>query len=170
MKPRASWPVLVLAGLSLVPILGFFFGVAAAIWGLLTDRPRGLLAAGLGAAGAILNIGILGAIGVTIASRQHKGGVSAMVAQGELDTLVNHIELYHEAHGNYPARLADLPRPTNLGKALPLIDHSIGLLNMTTEYTYIVLENGADFDLKGAGKDGIADTADDVYPTGWNDD
>jgi hypothetical protein len=156
---------MVLAALSLIPFLGFFFGFAAACWGLVTDRPRGVLAAALGGAGALLNIAVLAVIGMSIAGRSHSGGVSALIAQSELDTLVNHLELYQSEHQRYPAQLADLPRP-GVGRSLPLIDHSLGLLNVTIEYRYAVQEDGSSYVLRGVGKDGVPESPDDVYPTG----
>lgn len=169
-KPRgSSWPLLLLAGLSLIPVLGFFFGVAAACWGLVTDRPRGILAAALGGAGALLNIAVIAVLGTSLANRTHSGGISSMIAQTELDTLVTHLDQYHVDHQRYPERLADLPRPA-LGKALPTIDHSIGLFNLTTEYWYRVAEDGSSYDLRGVGKDGEAETTDDVLPTVNKDD
>src|SRR5690349_11306906 len=125
-RPRSSWPLMLLAALSLIPALGFFFGVATAIWGLVTDRPRGLLAAALGGAGALLNLVILGVIGMSIANKTHSGGVGAVIARSELDTLTNHLDLYHLDHGRYPASLADLSRGMKFTQTLPLYDHSIG--------------------------------------------
>ncbi|HWA15692.1 MAG TPA: hypothetical protein VG817_04610, partial [Gemmatimonadales bacterium] len=122
----------------------------------------------LGGTGALLNIVILGAIGMSIANMTHSGGISAIIARTELDTLANHLDLYHQEHGRYPATLADLARGRKRA-GLPLYDHSIGLLNVTTEYAYRVEQDGLGYDLRGAGRDGITDTVDDVFPTAHGD-
>jgi heme A synthase len=55
-KPKRAWPLFLLAGASFLPGFGVFFGAAAVTWGLISDRPRAMVAAGLGAAGAVLNL------------------------------------------------------------------------------------------------------------------
>jgi hypothetical protein len=158
---------MVLAALSLIPVLGFFFGFAAACWGLVTDRPRGVLAAALGGGGALLNLVVLGVIGMTQTTKGQAGGLTGAIARSELDTLVNHLDLYQAEHGRYPARLGDLPRPAGIAQQLPVLDHSIGLLNTTIEYSYEPAQDGVTYMIRGAGKDGITDTPDDILPTGW---
>jgi hypothetical protein len=163
-----SWPLMLLAALSLIPVLGFLFGFAAACWGLVTDRPRGILAAALGGTGALLNLVVLAVVGLSQTTKGQAGGLAGAIARTELDTLVSHLDRYHHAHGRYPARLADLPQPAAVGARLPVLDHSIGLLNTTIEYAYEPDKNGAAFRIRGAGKDGITDTPDDILPTGWD--
>ncbi len=158
---------MVLAALSLIPVLGFLIGVAAVCWGLVTDRPRGVLAAALGGTGALLNLVAIVVLGLGQTTRGQSGGLAGAIARSELDTLVNHLDRYFEEHGRYPARLADLPQPPSASARLPVVDHSIGLLNTTVEYAYEPHHEGETFLIRGAGKDGITDTPDDILPTGW---
>jgi hypothetical protein len=55
-RTKRSWPLFLLAGSSFLPGFGLFFGAVAATWGLVSDRPRAMLAAGVGATGALLNL------------------------------------------------------------------------------------------------------------------
>lgn len=161
-----SWPLFVLAGLSLIPLLGVLFGFIAACWGLVTDRPRGLLAAAFGGGGAILNVAVVAIIGFSVLQQNPMfKGIAGGIARMELDSLVAHLDAYRAEHGRFPSALSDLPPPGGPGRALPMIDHSISLLNMTTPYEYRPSRDGQQYDLIGAGADGIADTADDVLPT-----
>lgn len=161
-----SWPLFVLAGLAFIPVFGVLFGFIAACWGLLTDRPRGLLAAAVGGGGAILNIIVLMTVGVAMIQKNPRmGGIANSIARLELDSLEAHLDTYHTVHGRYPDALTQLPRPVGVGRVLPVIDHSIGLLNVTTLYQYRANGQGQGYELFGAGPDGVADTPDDVFPT-----
>src|SRR4051812_5282085 len=44
LTPKRSWPLLLLAGCSLLPGFGLLFGAAGVSWGLVSDRPRARLA------------------------------------------------------------------------------------------------------------------------------
>lgn len=159
--PKKSWPLFLLAGLSLIPVFGVLAGFVVACWGLLTDRPRGILAAALGGAGAILNVAVLAVVGMSMMrdSPTFKG-VALGIARVELDTLAAHLETYRSEHGRYPTALTDLPR--TLPRGLPLIDHSQSLLNTTAMYQYRPSSDGQDYHLAGAGPDGVSDTPDDL--------
>jgi hypothetical protein len=54
--PKRSWPLFVLAAAGFIPAFGLFFGAAALTWGLVSSRPRAMLAGMIGGAGALLNL------------------------------------------------------------------------------------------------------------------
>jgi hypothetical protein len=164
-SPGKSWPLLVMAGLAFIPFLGVLFGFIATCWGLVTDRPRGLIAAAIGGAGALLNIFGIVVFGMSLMKNNPAfGGLSAGIARVELDSLESRIEEYQAQHGRYPEELAQLPR-AGTSASVPIIDHSTSLLNVTVRYQYRVGSDGQSYELFGAGPDGVADTPDDVLPT-----
>jgi protein-S-isoprenylcysteine O-methyltransferase Ste14 len=161
---KRSWPLIALAVCSFVPVLGIFFGAAAATWGLVSSRPRALLGAGVGAAGALLNMlgMVLLAIGMSdnptvVAAQQH-------VTRQELAQLVQELETYRTRHDAYPGTLQALlgsPIPTRF---LNIHDQSGGFLTRTRPYQYRLAPDGAGYDLFGVGPDDTPDTPDDVRP------
>jgi len=97
-KPK--WPLFLMAWLSLVPLLGFFFGSAAAGWGLVSSRPRALVAAGIGAGGALLNIVALVALGAfVLRDRPELAAAKAEATRQGLVEVVEALEAYRAQEG-----------------------------------------------------------------------
>lgn len=163
-KPKRAWPLFLLAGAAFLPGFGVVFGAAAVTWALISDRPRALVAAGLGAAGALLNL-IGGAMLVWHAGQNPAyASAGAASARRDLSRLVGAIEAYRREQGRYPVRLAAF---TQLPYSLRLVniqDFSAGVFRRPKEYHYDLDPDGRTYTLFAVGPDGRPGTADDLYP------
>jgi hypothetical protein len=91
-----------LAGSSFLPGFGMFFGAVAATWGLVSDRPRAMLAAGVGATGALLNL-LGGALLVWHVEQEPSfAAAGERRARRDLAKLVGALEAYRDQQGHYP--------------------------------------------------------------------
>jgi hypothetical protein len=163
LKPKRSWPLLVLAGLAFVPVIGIFFGAGALTWGLLSDRPRAKLGAIVAGTGALLNIAGAMLVGVLFQHSPDMDRTRAILARRELGQLVVELEHYRTGHGRYPATLQILVGVPVPHLFINTLDHTGGLLRMQY-YQYRLAPEGDSYDLFGVGPDGIPGTADDVRP------
>ena len=164
-KPKRTWPMFLLAGASFLPGFGVFFGAAAVTWGLISDRPRAMVAAGLGATGAVLNL-IGGALLVwQVQKTPAYASVGATSARRDLRKVVEALEDYHRQEGRYPTQLTVF---TQLPYSLRLIniqDFSAGVFTRPREYQYEAAPDQQTYTLFAVGTDGEAGTADDVLPS-----
>lgn len=163
-RPKRSWPLFVVAGCSFLPGFGIFFGAIAAVWGLVSNRPRALLAAGVGATGAFLNIA--GSVAVVVRMRNDPiiRAAEADQTRQDLVQLVTHLEAYHQRNGKYPPTLPALvgtPIPTTL---INIYDHTAGFLRAPHPYQYVLSPDRENYDLFSAGPDGKPGTRDDIRP------
>lgn len=164
-RPRRSWPLFVLAGGGFIPAVGLFLGAAAVTWGLVSSRPRAMLAALIGGAGALLNM----AGGMVIVWRMQGTPViaaaNADVARRDLARLVGALEQYHVTNARYPRGLQVF---TELPLSLKLVniqDNSAGALRiMPHPYQYRLAPDGRTYVLFAVGADGKPGTDDDVVP------
>lgn len=163
-KPKRAWPLFLLAGAAFLPGFGVFFGAAAVTWALVSDRPRALVAAALGAAGALLNL-MGGALLVWHAGKNPAyASAGAANARRDLSRLAGAIEDYHRERGRYPVRLAEF---TQLPYSLRLIniqDFSAGVFSRPREYHYDLAPDGRTYTLFAVGVDGRPGTSDDLFP------
>ena len=164
-QTKRAWPLFLLAGASFIPGFGVLFGAAAVTWALVSDRPRALVAAGLGAAGAFLNM--LGG-GLLVwrlgANNPAYAAGRAGRARRDLGKLVIALETYQREQGRYPARLDAF---TQLPYSLRLVniqDFSAGVFSRPRQYHYDLAPDGQTYTLFGVGADGRAGTTDDVFP------
>jgi len=163
-KPKRSWPLLLLAGCSIIPGFGIFFGAAAVTWGLISDRPGAMRAVAIGAAGAFLNL-IGGAVLVWRLQQQPAyASASAASSRADLTKLVAAIEGYRSSTGRYPARLAVFAQLPYSLKLINTSDFSAGVFSRPKEYHYELAPDGRTYALFGVGVDGKPNTTDDVYP------
>jgi hypothetical protein len=162
---KHAWPLLLVAGLAFVPVLGFLFGSAAVTWALVSDRPRRTLSLILGGTGAALNLAV--PILMVVVSPQGR----LLVQRAEIDqtrqdltTVVTELERYHTRTGQYPPTLRVLvgyPIPSRL---INIHDHSQSILRWNRTYAYLVSDDGTTYDVFAVGPDGIPYTADDIRP------
>jgi hypothetical protein len=161
--PRAAWPLLLLGGLAFLPLAGVLFGFAAAVWGLVSDRPRAMLAAGLGAAGILLNFAGCGVLAWW--GNQHSGGqITVAMAQADLKEVEAQLQDHRARYHHYPESLDELrvgpfhvPSPNRY-------DKTVGFFNRTRLYQYRPDADLRSYRLFAVGPDGEPDTPDDVYP------
>ncbi len=161
---KRSWPLLVLAGCSLIPGFGLFFGAAAVSWGLVSDRPRARVAIGLGATGALLNLMGGALLMWHFTGQPAYAPVYAASSRADLNKLVDAIEGYHQDTGAYPARLAVFVQLPYSLKFVNIQDFSAGVFRRPREYQYELSPDGRGYTVYGVGADGQPGTADDVYP------
>lgn len=132
--PKRAWPLFLLAGAAFLPGFGVLFGAAAVTWALVSDRPRALVAAGLGAAGALLNL-MAGALLVWHAGKNPAfASAGAANARHDLSRLAGAIEDY------------------------------AGVFSRPREYHYDLAPDGRTYTLFAVGVDGRPGTADDLFP------
>jgi hypothetical protein len=162
--PKRSWPLFVLAGGGFIPALGLFLGAAALTWGLVSSRPRAMLAAVIGGAGALLNL----AGGMLMVWRMERtpafAAASSASASRDLAQLVGALEDYRTANGRYPARLevfAELPLALKL---VNIKDNSSGVFRIPHNYQYRLAADGRTYALSAMGGDGKPGTDDDIFP------
>jgi hypothetical protein len=165
-QPRKpSWPLLTLASLSFLPGFGFFIGSVAVTWGLLTERPRGRLAIGIAATGALLNALV---ITVVLLKAKPDGSIFAQafseVARQDMVRVVEALEAYHQRESAYPASLNELQRKAGILRPVNIYDHSGGVSLRPTPYHYRLTVDGSSYDLFAVGPDRTPDTPDDIRP------
>ena len=163
-RPKPAWPLFLLAGSSLLPGLGLFSGAAAVTWGLVSDRPRALLAAALGAAGALLNV--CGAVLLVRHLDQDPAYASAGArsAAADLGHVVAALEGYRRQEGHYPDRLAVFTRLPYSLRMINVHDFTAGVFRRPREYHYELDADGRTYTLFAVGSDGVPGTGDDIYP------
>jgi hypothetical protein len=162
---KRSWPLLALAAGAFIPMLGLFLAAAAVTWGLVSSRPRALLAAAIGAAGGLLNL--LG--GVLFVWRMQGDPVyaatTAAMSGRDLARLVGALEQYHVTNARYPRELQVF---TELPLSLKLVniqDNSASVFRiMPRPYQYRLAPDGRTYVLFAVGADGKPGTDDDVVP------
>jgi hypothetical protein len=166
-RPRVkrSWPLFVLAAGAFIPALGLFLGAAAVTWGLVSSRPRAMLAVVIGGAGALLNL--IGGV-VAVWRMQREPWFAAANADGasrDLARLVGALEEYRAGNGRYPHGLQVF---TELPLSLKLVniqDNSAGVFRlMPHPYQYRLAPDGRSYALFAVGADGKPGTVDDVVP------
>ena len=163
--PRPAWPLFVLAGFAFIPGFGILCGSLAAAWGLLSSRRRALLAAGIGAGGALLQIGIVVAwLLIAGPGSETLSTASRQAAQEDLERLVEALEEYHVRRGAYPASLAELQRSSMATRFINIYDQAGGLFRLPRPYEYHPAADGRSYDLYSAGPDREPATADDIRP------
>lgn len=164
-SPKRSWPLFTLAASGFIPAAGLFLGAAALTWGLVSSRPRAMLAATIGGAGALLNL----AGGVAMVWRMERtprfAEARAFTTGRDLSRLVGALENYRSANGRYPRRLevfGELPLSLKL---VNIHDNSSSVFGVPHTYQYRVAPDGRTYALFGVGTDGKPGTADDVFPS-----
>ena len=161
---RRSWPPFLLAGASFIPGIGVIFGAAAVTWALVSDRPRALAAAALGAAGAFLNLLGGGLLAWRLGNNPAYTAVGAARARRDMGRLVVALERYQQEQGRYPTGLDAF---TQLPYSLRLVniqDFSAGVFSRPRPYRYDLAPDGQSYTLFAVGPDGRAGTADDLFP------
>ncbi len=162
-EPKPRWPLFLLAGLSFIPVLGFFFGSLAAGWGLISSRPRALVAAAVGATGAVLNMAGLIALTIfTLRDRPEFAAAKLAATREGLREVVEALESYRDREGNYPADLNILVQQAGRRPVYP-VDPSAGFFPPRF-FEYRLGPDGLSYQLFSVGPDRQAGTEDDIYP------
>ncbi len=161
---KPAWPLLLVAGLSFVPVFGLFFGAAAVTWALISNRPRAKLSLLIAATGALLNLAVPFFVVLRMQHGETFARVEAQQTREDLTKLVSALQDYHGRAGRYPPSLqilVGIPVPTRL---INIYDHAPGLLRIPRFYEYHLSADGESYDLFSVGPDGVPHTADDIRP------
>jgi hypothetical protein len=116
----------VLSGLSFIPMVGVPFGLIAIVWGLINRRSGGGKVALISAGGFAFTIILYG--GIFYFGFFQRGGIfddlRTKLAQSNLNSVVQVVEVYRLAHGQYPDSLEALKNslPKDSTIALNLTD------------------------------------------------
>jgi hypothetical protein len=162
---KAKWPLFLLAWLSFIPIFGFFIGSAAAGWGLVSSRPRALVAAGIGAGGALLNLIGLIALGVMTLGGNRPEIIEArrIATERGLVEVVAGLEAYRRREGAYPASLGVFTERVDFRHPINPIDPSGGFFPPRL-FEYHPAKDRQTYQLFSVGPDTRPGTPDDIYP------
>jgi hypothetical protein len=165
-KPKGAGPILILGALGFVPFLGVPFGFAALCWGLISDRPRAVRAAVLGATGMVANFAACAGLAWWSAERVTPGlgGFGAIMARAELVQVVQELEQFRRARGHYPERLTELRVGPLQTPAPNIYDKALGIFNRTRPYQYYRDLGDDSYQVFSVGPDGKSGTADDIWP------
>lgn len=165
LRSKRSWPLFVLAAGGYIPAAGLVLGAAAVTWGLVSSRPRAMLAVAIGGVGALLNVAggmlVLGRMAHTPAFAEAR----VVTTRRDLGRLVGALEEYRVASGRYPGRLevfGELPLSLKL---VNIHDNSAGVFRMPHPYQYRLAPGGRSYVLFAVGADGKPGTDDDVFPS-----
>jgi hypothetical protein len=163
-RTKRSWPLFVLAACGFIPALGLFLGAAAVTWGLVSTRPRAMLAALIGGAGALLNMAGIFVFTWRMQGSPEVAAANVASASRDLARLVGALEDYRGETGRYPGQLIVFTQlPLSL-KLVNIRDNSAGVFTMPHTYQYRLASDGRTYALFAVGPDGKPGTADDVFP------
>jgi hypothetical protein len=164
-KPKPSWPLIFAACLSFIPGLGIFFGSIAVTWALLSSRPRAILAAGIGAFGALAQlIGVL--VWISFFQKSDPVYTRSIVQQTRenLVQVVVAVDDFRTREGSYPATLTQLQQSALSRRFMNIYDVAGGMFRLPRPFEYHVAADGDSFDVFSAGPDRKPGTDDDIRP------
>jgi hypothetical protein len=151
LPPRSAVPFL-LGILGLIPVVGAFVGGGLVVYSL--SYYKSWLLTLIGACGILVTVIVLG---LGLNKVRHIPGVWEKIDKQELNTLVRSVEFYKLQHGNYPDNLMQLRKDDQF---VPVSDP----IHLNPFGTFEYERIGDHYLLFSTGHDGIAHTADDVYP------
>jgi hypothetical protein len=156
----------VVGGLSFIPLLGVPFGIAALIWGITTKKAGGKTLAQLGGAGIVVTLALYGSLFYFGFAK--RGGMyddlRAQLAQSNLDSVVQAVEVYRLQHGDYPESLKVLQESLPKNSMVFVIDPTDVKIGGTPRYFYYERVGADHYYLRSVGPDGLPFTADDILP------
>ena len=164
-RPKRSWPLLVLGASAFIPGLGFLLGTAAVTWGLVSNRPRAKWGVILGGLGAFANIVFAIVISVRTPVSPSIRRAQAEGARHDLSELVMELERYRGRTGRYPSTLHELLYYQTMHFHFTKIYDQTGSSFFVHVYQYRLAADGSSYDLFAAGPDDKPDTPDDVRPS-----
>ncbi len=155
--PRKSSPPYLMGLLGLIPLVGFFIGLALLLYGIFKYRNVKLMI--IGVACMLFTVFTYYSL-YRLSKSEWSLKITDSIAQDELNTLVPHIEFYKLEHGVYPD---SLPQIGDASLFVPIYDRSqIARSRKASRFNYENL--GVSYLLFSSGPDGIPGTADDLFP------
>jgi hypothetical protein len=163
----------VLAGLSVLPVIGVAIGAIAITWGLNTRKAHGKRLATFAVLGVALSVGLSAALYREVGDygllRQLQrldtfDLMRAGIARSALDRLVFAIEFYKVQHGRYPETLDELSASVPQDVQIIVIDPMTVRVGKVPANFFYRRVDSEHYYLRSVGPDGIPFTADDIVP------
>ena len=148
-------------------MIGVRFGIVAIVWGLVSQKKGSKALALVGAGGIAFTLVLCG--GLFSFGMIHRDGVydelRQKLAEQQLGQLVQSIEFYKVANGDYPTSLQQLQEA--VGEKTTIFIHDPTDVKIVTgpRYFYYELVGTDRYYLRSVGPDGQPLTADDIVPT-----
>ncbi len=156
MEERKTTPPYKLGYLGIIPLVGFFVGLALTIYGIFRYKDRKLTSIGIACMlFTVIAYSIIYYIGFY--SESGKKGFEK-IAQFQLNSLLKDIEYYKLQKGYYPDSLKQMEKQNEIIN----INDPTQLGNTNSNFNYEKL--GENYTLFSSGRDQIKHTADDLYP------
>lgn len=164
-KPPYMWGLF-----CLIPFFGAMAGIVFAILGLTRYKDKWFTLIGL--SGILFTAIVYFVIVFTMKDMQDYGTASNLLAQSELNNLVEHVEYYKVLNGQYPDSLQQLVKINSM----VMINDPIQIKHTRRNSEFKYERVNDKYRLFSSGEDGIPDTNDDLYPqlseteinkTGW---
>lgn len=146
--------------LGLIPLVGFFVGIALILNAIFKYKDRKLFFIGL--FGVVFSLIIYGYLFYDMKYGKESGSQFAKMAQNDLNSLVNQIELHKLSKGVYPDSLSELREID----PYILISDPLLLRKMrnNSDNNFFYKNHGVRYELFSVGFDGLPHTEDDIFP------
>ena len=151
-------PPYLLGLLCFISLVGAFVGLGLLLYGIIKYKDKWLIA--IGAFGILFTIAVYSSLFYSMKNASVFQDGFAQISQMQLNSLVQNIEFYKLQSGRYPDRLEQL----QVYHQLAPIHDAIQSSQMRENANYIYERVGEQYLLFSSGLDGIANTADDLYP------
>ena len=163
--PLTFKPIYLLGLLCLIPMIGFFVGLALLILGIAHFKDRVFII--MGAIGMLITIGIYASLFHFMMNTDVFRPALAQAAQTELNELVKSVEFYKLQNGAYPDSLQQIDTKDSFA----VIDDPLSSKKLTdNQQPFHYSKKGRKYVLFSVGEDGKPNTDDDIYPTLTNAD
>jgi len=153
----------VIGGMSFIPLIGVLFGIIAIIWGFKAKNSKLKY---VGSAGILFTVILYGSLGY-FGFVQENGiydDLRAKMTKTQLTSAVQSIEFYKVQNGKYPDSLEILQKSLPENSMVFLHDATqVNMDKMRLYYYKVINENS--YHIRSYGRDGIINTADDIFPS-----
>lgn len=168
-EPKVSLVEYIFGFCSFIPLVGVLLGVISIVLGALKFKAGGWKVVLLGIGGICFTVCLYGALFLFMFTGKNNlmNDMWKQVAKTNLRQCVMALEFYRQVHGEYPAKLEDLPGAKFApGSTVNFMDQSGGFAgNFKAQlFYYERTADGTGYYLLGRGPDGQPFTEDDIYP------
>jgi len=155
----------ILAGVSFIPLVGIFAGLACIIGAVRGQKSNSKLIGGLGFAGIMVSVVLFGNLAYHMFTNFDSKQFEPQSIKN-LSLLVNHIEKYKSKNGQYPLTLEALRENLAHDEFITSFDVSLPIQTSgeKLDFHYELINRGQNYLLFGIGQDTLAFTNDDIFP------
>ena len=157
--------IFVVAGLSLVPLIGVVFGIVCILTAAISRKSNSLLLGSIGVVGILVTVVLYGVI---LPSKFNDPEFSKKFephAKSAMTSIIRHVEYFKLQNSRYPKSMEELKTTLKEGELVFMHDVSApGKFGEQRDFFYKVVNEGNNYLLLGVGVDGIPLTNDDIYP------